>query len=625
MALLTKSGTFVCPTSNGTLNITGLGFQPKLIIFRRLFNTSSGRDFEVGLGAAAQDGQWSVFGYSDDTASISNSSRYISTSNAVSVIAGSSIQVEASLDSFDIDGFTLDFVTTSGGYGFTYHAFGGDLDVSVGTVNMPDTVADFSKSGLSFEPKVVQVASVFTGLQDTLETSIFLNFGTALSPSDQFSIMVSDRDGNSPTDTFRYQSGTSILKRGLTSGDPFDLDVKLSSMNSDGFTLHTHMPPGGAQELPYIAWGGNINAVINRIVEPVSDGVQSVNTGFSPAFTFTYDVSLNYTEEDSDLTIINASMGLGFSDGSYSIATFASSSDSATSTIAWKVGVDGIVYFDPSGVRGLATYQKNSTGYDLTWSSTDGIERAVYALSIGELATLTENSDTWSISATTSATFDGIKTAADNIAIEQTINASAAGTKHSSDAMAIASNIQLQIGGIKHTFDTFDADCIAVTTFNGIKASADNWPINTAAHPQINGTKHSSGSMAIAAYCVVDWQGSSDVTRTGTFTIQSIATVTMGGIKHANDSFNVESTVSAGMQGIKLAQGAFGITCDSELAFDGTKHSAGSMLFNAIATVNWVGYSSETPSRSRSISLHGVVQSLHLSGVKQSLNIRGYL
>lgn len=116
------------PTSTGTQSITGLGFKPGLIIFfAGLRNNDTvnpgGNDRAGSMMIGATDGTTtlSLCVHIEDGAATTNTGSAMS-NGTLGVLEddGASYRIEASVDSLDSDGFTLDWTTVDATYGFRF-------------------------------------------------------------------------------------------------------------------------------------------------------------------------------------------------------------------------------------------------------------------------------------------------------------------------------------------------------------------------------------------------------------------------------------------------------------------------------------------------------------------------
>jgi len=388
MAILKKQGTFQTPASNGTLAITGVGFEPKLVIFHLNHAGDTGLDARVMLGAATSAGQWVEAGYSGDGDTPSDDRRYVRLTECIGTLQSSSITSRASLTSMDSDGFTLNFVATDSVENITYQAFGGaDLNVAVGNVTMPNTTSNFSVSGLSFEPKAIQVATCYLPSGLGQAANFFYNIGAATA-TDQFSVYAGADDNEDPSDTFRYHSSTSMLKRVQSGGGTPDVVMGFVSLDTTGFTLNSSVPVGTSQPLPYIAWGGNIDVDITQVTAKNANGLQEVRgLGFEPDFTYAYTVQAGGSV-DAATARGTAAFSLGYSDGTDEFVSAFRVLDNKSPSEAFHDALDAFMYtgVNQSTPWNTATYTPDADGFDLNWTDTDGLTREIFTLSLKGLS-----------------------------------------------------------------------------------------------------------------------------------------------------------------------------------------------------------------------------------------------
>lgn len=383
MAILKKQGTFQTPASNGTLAITGVGFEPKLVIFHLNHAGDTGLDARVMLGAATSTGQWVEAGYSGDGDTPSDDRRYVRLTECIGTLQSSSITSRASLTSMDSDGFTLNFVSAGSVENITYQAFGGaDLDVAVGNVTMPNTTSNFSVSGLSFEPKAIQIATCYLPSGLGQSANFFYNIGAATA-TDQFSVYAGADHNQDPSDTFRYHSDTSMLKRVQSGGGTPDVVMSFVSLDTTGFTLNSSVPVGTSQPLPYIAWGGNIDVDITQVTAKNANGLQEVRgLGFEPDFTYAYTIQAGGSV-DNATAIGNAAFSLGYSDGTDEFVSAVRTLDNKSPSEAFHDALDAFMYtgVNQSTPWNTATYTPDADGFDLNWTDTDGLTREIFTIS----------------------------------------------------------------------------------------------------------------------------------------------------------------------------------------------------------------------------------------------------
>ncbi|MCD4760927.1 DUF2341 domain-containing protein, partial [bacterium] len=145
-------GTFTTPASTGNNSITGVGFQPKAVMFfavpRTDENAGSHASQFVGFSDGIRHKSSSIKsedGVNDDGRAQQNYAIYLRNVDTTNLAV-------ATVSSFDSDGFTLNYTTTNSGYVIHYVAFGGD-DLSAYVDEK--IVSGSPLSGLSFAPDMM--------------------------------------------------------------------------------------------------------------------------------------------------------------------------------------------------------------------------------------------------------------------------------------------------------------------------------------------------------------------------------------------------------------------------------------------------------------------------------------
>lgn len=242
-------GTSTSPTSNGTKAVTGVGFQPKCLL-----NIDVGTNVDgaaaalvLGFGAATSTTARAATGiFSQNGVATTDANRMHDNSNCISSLNGGLI---ADLDSFDSDGFTLDFSTTNAVARIINHVClaGEDLEVSLTQHQMNSDHADESFAhGLSGPPTAILAYHIYSAISppDTSQDAI-VGLG-AWSSSGQFSTAIVSQDALSTSKTRRFLATDAIaslvypvggqLQRVMTvdSVDATDINVSYPTTVSSG-------------------------------------------------------------------------------------------------------------------------------------------------------------------------------------------------------------------------------------------------------------------------------------------------------------------------------------------------------------------------------------------------------
>ena len=130
--LLTKAGSFSGSGSTGNQSVTGVGFQPKVVLFRYNMAGADATMSEsvIGFGAGVSSTDRRVAGdYSEHNLSPSSHAAWNQSSYVIYTPGGGS---RADFVSMDSDGFTINWVTSSQ-MSVQYLALGGDAITNVKT------------------------------------------------------------------------------------------------------------------------------------------------------------------------------------------------------------------------------------------------------------------------------------------------------------------------------------------------------------------------------------------------------------------------------------------------------------------------------------------------------------
>lgn len=166
-------GTFTTPSATGNQTVTGVGFEPKAVMFEAVPRTDENVGSHASHFFGFSDGSnhrsltvESEDGANDTSRNQRNSAIYLMTYD-------DTVVARATVGSFNSDGFVLNYTVANSGYVIHYVAFGGDdLNAVVGT----GTVSAGSVSGLSFEPDLVFLGTVGVTFEGG-DTNGIIDFG----------------------------------------------------------------------------------------------------------------------------------------------------------------------------------------------------------------------------------------------------------------------------------------------------------------------------------------------------------------------------------------------------------------------------------------------------------------
>lgn len=288
MALDCHQGTFVAPTANGNYSVTGLGFQPKAIVFFLQFDFSSDSELTdscYGYGFAVSSTERAACGYvgrnnfsPSDIATVYNNSGclHLVRTNGLDLLA-------ADFVSMDTDGFTINVTAADAtGTKIGYLALGGsDLSqVAVRQHSSDGTTGVQSYSGVGFQPTSALVIGTggppfADGLGQNGDGGIF--FGAATN-SAQGCVGCFVGEGFNPTTSATYQHAGRLIAVPTTAAGT-RLEATFQSFDTDGMTLDWQAAQVNRFHVLYMR-GPTVK--IGTETQKTSTGTKTTNIGFQP-------------------------------------------------------------------------------------------------------------------------------------------------------------------------------------------------------------------------------------------------------------------------------------------------------------------------------------------------------
>ncbi|MFQ6069308.1 MAG: hypothetical protein ACE5LC_02155 [Candidatus Aminicenantales bacterium] len=384
-----KFGTFTANSGTGSQSVTGLGFQPKAVLFWITDLTSAGSGSYARFGRGWTDGtnQGAVATAWDDSSGVSNSRDRIVNTKCITLIDHSgAILAEAGIVSFDSDGFTINWSTAGGSRLVTYLALGGDAltNVKVGGFIYPTTTS-YSETGLGFQPEVVLFMGVESATAFGNTTRGGHGFGVAISSTNRHSDAHRWRDGK-----VGASSGSSGLDTNyaLVFADDTttpEMALDLVSMDSDGFTLTKDV--GGTKQAAviYLALRG-ISVARGTLTQPTTTGNQSITgLGFRPAVVL-FDGGDKATadgfEQDAEMVAgiaASSTKRASFWIGSVSYSSpYPSDTDLSTTSV-----IRSLTPGTPTLDAAADFVSWDSDGFTIDWTTVDSTQRKIGWVALG--------------------------------------------------------------------------------------------------------------------------------------------------------------------------------------------------------------------------------------------------
>lgn len=383
--LLAKAGSFTGTGSTGNQAVTGVGFQPKVVLFR--YNMSavdtSQADAIIGFGVGVSSSDRRVSGnYATDNLSSSANAAWNQSSYCIYTPGGGS---RADLVSLDSDGFTINWVTSSQ-MAVQYLALGGDAitHVKTGSAAAKTTTGNESYTGLGFQPTALIVwAGKFSTTPLDQSTNGSGLFGFATSSSERGFVAWRNQNGSNPQVAKHRQS----TQRLLSTTTNFT-EADFVSFDSDGFTLNYTTAGGSADVFYYLALRGP-QVKVSSFNQATSTGNQSITgAGFTPKAAIM--ASANDVSGNNDAAQAHARASFGWATGTSERASlWLGETDNVSPTVA-KRNLDRtkLIKMMTEGstptVNAAADHVSfDSDGQTINWTTADGTARQIIVLWIG--------------------------------------------------------------------------------------------------------------------------------------------------------------------------------------------------------------------------------------------------
>ena len=263
-----KVGTFGSKGSTGSQGITGVGFQPDLII---IFSSGTFGGMPVNLGEGINGigfanglltaNQYAMGSYSADgtTSAIGTISAHNTGYVVYLPMTNTFVSLQATLTSFDADGFTLNWVThpVLANVNMSYIAIKGTVDFKskVGVAILPVfTGGKTIVTGIGFDPKCGLFASACFQALGTTTAGVHTSFGWADTLKNMFMTGQTARFFGGSMNSFHTSHDLRIHRYNLySSGGSLLEEASIGSWDTNGFTIYGDKSAGGgASRMGYL-------------------------------------------------------------------------------------------------------------------------------------------------------------------------------------------------------------------------------------------------------------------------------------------------------------------------------------------------------------------------------------
>lgn len=254
-----KAGVLNVSSGTGSKAFTGVGFQPDFIILNdpnlpqgALPQSAANMAGSMVFATSAASG-----GIAFSTQSGQNPSTVSSyeISTALPLFSwNTGVLAQATLTSFDSDGFTLNYTTNGiGNHQMAYLAIAGG-SFAIGAETQNTSTGTKAKTGIGFQPAAVLFAGTNRASSSSNDTTQMKVSVGATDGTNQGCAWFSATDNVSPSDANVYTTSSHTLVH-ATNSSTVNAIADVSTLDSDGFTLDWTTADATAREVIYVAFG----------------------------------------------------------------------------------------------------------------------------------------------------------------------------------------------------------------------------------------------------------------------------------------------------------------------------------------------------------------------------------
>lgn len=393
MAFNAHAGSIAQKTTTGNQAYTGVGFQPKAIIFfmTGLGAVGSGATARMGVGIALSSSSRAAVNADDlDNLATTDTDRRHDNTKCIICVAGGTIVAAADLVSMDSDGFTLNWTTTDGGTRpVSYLALGGaDLSVFLKQIQAPNATGNVAYTGVGFQPEaMLAISSVNNNAPPVTNNDAAIAIGITDGSLSRGTSYSADHNVGASTYKSGYDAVFLLGNDAAIASATTRQNATFVSFDSDGFTLSWN--DSDATDYYWILCLRGVNFKTGSITQPAAPGTQAITgVGFQPSALFVFSGQKTALIDAS--TTQNYGLSIGVASGA------------SARSVAWVGGVDAA---DPTVTdRAYATDQLvtlwtpatptkigeadldsfDSDGFTLDWGTANGTQHLLAYLAIGD-------------------------------------------------------------------------------------------------------------------------------------------------------------------------------------------------------------------------------------------------
>lgn len=277
-----KSGNIAGLATNGTSNVTDVGFQPDFVfLFTHDFASagSSGNDLSCNFGVAWNNGgtvvQRSIQYFSDTGQGAGDTEGVFSDSYA----CGTTGDYQCEVSDFDSQGFSLTSRTAASGRVYYLAVKLSGWDISLFDYTVPTSTGSQAHTTPGFTPDVILEGFTRNTSTDTNQTTgeaTAFGFGIS-SEAEEHTISATDEDAADPTVTRSIESGTS-LQIYEDDGSTLAAVSTIDSFDSGGYTRDWTTVPTTGFKVFSLCLGASIGLTTNTLTTSANGLLEATKT-----------------------------------------------------------------------------------------------------------------------------------------------------------------------------------------------------------------------------------------------------------------------------------------------------------------------------------------------------------
>ncbi len=239
------TGARMSGTTTGSVDVTGVGFEPDTVLIATNSKTSTGdgigagASFFVGAAAGAALSNATCGIHSTDNVASADSFRYCRSGDALFATNTIGTPVSrASVTAWLSDGYRLNYTTASSSRATYWMALAGANFLIGDLLTQTDTVTDIVESGFGFAPSAVMVLSHGTSASSagTMQSHGELSIGAGTGAATRLAVAGLDEDGTGTTESATASEFDAIYAN-ISTSDAIEGLMDIKSVDADGYTF----------------------------------------------------------------------------------------------------------------------------------------------------------------------------------------------------------------------------------------------------------------------------------------------------------------------------------------------------------------------------------------------------